>query len=222
MNNRTALKLSKYNLAPDSETVYINDMTYISNPRPEEYSCQFQETAASISNQWMSLKDAIEQCEAMSLVNIKAKVLDVRETQLVSQKRLQMAESIISDGTTTAPLILWEKDIAPVQKGKAFNFEQVAGVDTEDIHNLYTITAYDTKAKVMIQGNCREDWIMQEFPKFWSVISDVVSPHGISLREAYHRHMGKTVDFQDDELLFSDCEEDVLPGDFPVSSNSDD
>lgn len=125
MNNRTALKLSKYNLAADSETVYINDMTYISNPRPEEYSFQFQETAASRSNQWMSLKDAIEQCEAMSLVNIKAKVLDVGEIQLVSQKRLQMAESIISDGTTTVPLILWEKDIAPVQKGKAFNFEQV-------------------------------------------------------------------------------------------------
>lgn len=61
----------------------------------------------------------------MSLVNIKGKDLDVGETQLVSQKRLQTAESIISDGTTTASLTLWEKDIAAAQRGKAFSFEQV-------------------------------------------------------------------------------------------------
>ncbi|KAL9978192.1 hypothetical protein ACROYT_G015686 [Oculina patagonica] len=60
----------------------------------------------------------------MSLVNIKGKDLDVGETQLVSQKRLQTAESIISDGTTTASLTLWEKDIAAAQRGKAFSFEQ--------------------------------------------------------------------------------------------------
>ena len=49
--NKTAVKISRYSLAKDSETIYINDMTYISKPRPEEYSFQFQETFASHSNE---------------------------------------------------------------------------------------------------------------------------------------------------------------------------
>jgi len=76
------------------------------------------------------------------------------------------------------------------------------------VHNLYTITLYDSKAKVMVQGNCREEWVLQEFPKFKSIINDIWDD-GISLREAYlHRHMGKTIDFQEQELLFSDCEDE--------------
>ena len=123
--NRTGVKISKYNLAKDRETIYTNDMTYISKPRPEEYSFQFEETA-SMFNQWVSLKEAIEHCEPMALVNIRAKVVDVVETETASQKKLKMpAESIISDGETTASLVLWEKDVSAVQKGKAFNFQQV-------------------------------------------------------------------------------------------------
>ena len=77
--NRTAVKISRFNLAKDSETIYINDMTYISKPRPEEYSFQFQENFASTSGYWISMKDAIEQCEAMTLVNIiKMPILQLR------------------------------------------------------------------------------------------------------------------------------------------------
>ena len=67
----------------------------------------------------------MELCDPMTLVNIKAKVRDVGETQLISQKELKMAETIISDGKTTSTLILWEKDVTAVQKEKAFNFQQV-------------------------------------------------------------------------------------------------
>jgi len=100
-------------------------MTYISKPRPEEYSFQFEESFASVSDKWLSLKGAIKLCEPMTVVNIKAKVIDVGETQLVSAKQLKMAETIISDGETTSTLILWEKDVTAVQKRKYFNFEQV-------------------------------------------------------------------------------------------------
>jgi len=124
-NNKTAVKISKYSLAKDSETIYINDMTYISKPRPEEYFFQFEESFASVSDKWLSLKEAIKLCEPMTVVNIKAKVIDVGETQLVSAKQLKMAETIISDGETTSTLILWEKDVTAVQKRKDFNFEQV-------------------------------------------------------------------------------------------------
>ena len=59
----------------------------------------------------------------------------------------------------------------------------------------------------MVQANCRAEWVLQEFPKFKSVTNDIWDD-GISLREAYHRHMGKTIDFQEQELLFSDCEDE--------------
>ena len=100
-------------------------MTYISKPRPEEYAFQYEESFASVSDKWLSLKEVMELCDPMTLVNIKAKVIDVGETQLISQKELKMAETIISDGETTSTLILWEKDVTAVQKEKAFNFQQV-------------------------------------------------------------------------------------------------
>ena len=115
-NNKTAVKISKYSLAKDSETIYINDMTYISRPRPEEYAFQYEEPFASVSDKWLSLKEAMELCDPMTLVNIKAKVIDVGETQLISQKELKTAETIISDGETTSTLILWEKDVTTVHK----------------------------------------------------------------------------------------------------------
>ena len=55
-NNKTAVKISKYSLAKDSETIYINDMTYISKPRPEEYAFQYEESFASVSDKWLSLR----------------------------------------------------------------------------------------------------------------------------------------------------------------------
>lgn len=84
------------------------------------------------------------------------------------------------------------------------------GLDSkEDVHHLYTITLYNTNDKVMIQGNCRENWVMQEFPKFKSMIDDVLH-NGTSLRDAHHSHMGKAIDFLDNDLLFSDCEDDEV------------
>ena len=55
-------------------------MTYISKPRPEEYAFQYEESFASVSDKWLSLKEAMELCDPMTLVNIKAKVIDVGET----------------------------------------------------------------------------------------------------------------------------------------------
>ena len=72
-------------------------MTYISKPRPEEYAFQYEELFASVSDKWLSLKAAMELCDPMTLVNIKAKVIDVGETQLISQKELKMAETIIRE-----------------------------------------------------------------------------------------------------------------------------
>lgn len=137
-NNKTAVKISKYSLAKDSETIYINDMTYISKPRPEEYAFQYEESFASVSDKWLSLKEAMELCDPMTLVNIKAKVIDVGETQLISQKELKMAETI-SDDETTSALILWEKDVTAVQKEKAFNFQQVR-VRVRDEKKIFNTT----------------------------------------------------------------------------------
>ena len=140
-NNRTAVKISKYNIAKDNDTIFINDMTYISKPRPEEYAFQFQETSPSTSQQWTCLKDGIEHCELMSLVNIKAKVLHVGETQLISQKQLKMAETIIFDRETTASLILWEKDVDSVERGRSYNFEQVR-IRDRDQQRVFNTTKY--------------------------------------------------------------------------------
>ena len=81
----------------------------------------------------------MELCDPMTLVNIKAKVIDVGETQLISQKEVKMAETILSDGETTSTLILWEKDVTAVQREKAFNFQQVR-VRVRDEKKMFNTT----------------------------------------------------------------------------------
>lgn len=149
--NKTAVKVAKINFSKDSETFFINDMTYLSNPRPEEYSFQFEEKEHSL---YLSLKETLEHSEVMELVNIKGKVVDVGETQMVSQKQLKMVESIISDGETTATLILWEKDATAVQRGKAYNFEQVR-VRIRDSEKVFNTT------KETVITNNNEDYLSQ-------------------------------------------------------------
>ena len=49
-------------------------------PRPEEYSFHSEEASGSMFNQWVPLKEAIEHCKPMTVVNTRVKVIDVGET----------------------------------------------------------------------------------------------------------------------------------------------
>ena len=112
--SKTAMKLAKFNFAKDGMTLFINDQTSLSTPPPDEYSFQFEETISLTANS--SLKDVLELSEPMQLVDIKAKIIYLSEVQIVTRKQLTMVEAMISDGKTTARLVLWEDQARNVQK----------------------------------------------------------------------------------------------------------
>ena len=53
-----------------------------------EYSFQFEENNGS--DTYLSLKEKMQTSEPMELVNIKAKIVDMGELQIVSQKQYKM------------------------------------------------------------------------------------------------------------------------------------
>ena len=132
------MKLAKFNFAKDGVTLFINDQTSPSTPRPDEYSFQFEETISLTANS--SLKDVWELSEPMQLVDIKAKIIDLSEVQIVTRKQLTMVEAMISDGKTTARLVLWEDQARNVQKGAAHKFQQVRIRSTEDGEKVFNTT----------------------------------------------------------------------------------
>ena len=132
------MKLAKFNFAKDGVTLFINDQTSLSTPQPDEYSFQFEETISLTANS--SLRDVLELSEPMQLVDIKAKIIDLSEAQIVTRKQLTMIEAMISDGKTTERLVLWEDQARNVQKGAAYNFQQVRIRSTEDGEKVFNTT----------------------------------------------------------------------------------
>lgn len=68
---KTAVKLERFNYAPDAKTIFVNDMTKISVPNSSEYDFQFVDN----SIEQMDLLSITKNSTDMDLVNFVAKVI---------------------------------------------------------------------------------------------------------------------------------------------------
>ena len=81
--------------------------------------------------------------------------------------------------------------------------------ETSETHSLFTVTLYNTKCKVPIQGPFRDQWIVREFPQLQEMVS--VLEQGLSISEAYNQCTGGTKKLNitsADDLNISDVDED--------------
>lgn len=121
--NQTPVKISAFNVAQDLETVYINDMTHISDAASNECSFQFESLGDEATLR--TLAEIMSDSESMDLVNFSARVLQMDEIEITKVKRLRKVECLISDGSCAMKLVVWEGNIAMIEVKKAYTFQQV-------------------------------------------------------------------------------------------------
>lgn len=82
-----------------------------------------------------------------------------------------------------------------------------AGSETVQPLSLFTITLYNTKCKVMIQGSFRDQWIAREFPIFQQLVSAL--EEGKSIGEAYEKctNSKTKLTITEEDIDISDSEE---------------
>ena len=89
-----------------------------------EYSFQFKPVDDSIK--LLSLKEvAGDECSDMDLVNISAKIISIEEMQIVGKDKLKLANTLISDGTETMILELWEEQTSVATEAETYSMEKV-------------------------------------------------------------------------------------------------
>ena len=91
---KTAVKLDRFNYAPDGKTIFVNDMTKISVPNSYQYDFQFVDSII----QQKVLQSIIKNSMDMDLVDFVAKVIAKDAVvQVVGSYPLRKAECFVAD-----------------------------------------------------------------------------------------------------------------------------
>lgn len=70
--SKTAIKLQRFTLAKDSETIFVNDMTKVSSPNSLEYNFQYQDIDYPVFD---SLRAVVESAVDMEQISCCTKVV---------------------------------------------------------------------------------------------------------------------------------------------------
>lgn len=76
--------------------------------------------------------------------------------------------------------------------------------------NLYTITVYLTKRKIMVQGNFRDLWVDQEFKFLAPLVTGLLQGDKLA-SDVYHELTGSKLSFTVDNLILSDSDDVEAP-----------
>ena len=119
---KTALKLERYNISEDGQTIFINNMTKQSSPATSEYNFQFTDIQKTGNS---TLQSMLQNAVDMDIVDVTAKVVyKDNEPQIVGASKLKKSNCHIADQTTQLKLILWENNIE-VNVEEVYSFKQV-------------------------------------------------------------------------------------------------
>lgn len=91
--SHSPVKLQRLTKLADGKKYIINDMTKISDPRPDKYSFQFKELS-SASDQLASVGEIKDVYQNGSTVNVKGKILHVGESRLIPSKQLKVCQLV--------------------------------------------------------------------------------------------------------------------------------
>jgi hypothetical protein len=81
--------------------------------------------------------------------------------------------------------------------------------EQNDSTNLFTLTLYRSKRKIMIQGLFRDHWVEREFPSLKKMVDLLES--GEEPSKAYEACFNTHIDLCEDDLILSDIDDDIDP-----------
>ena len=80
-------------------------------------------------------------------------------------------------------------------------------MDDGEISNLFTITTFDTKQKIMVQGSHKDLWLKTDFPVLKEVVSELQkSTDHSDLAALYSKVVGYDIEITDQDMILSDNE----------------
>ena len=85
----------------------------------------------------------------------------------------------------------------------------ISRVDDGEISNLFTITTFDTKQKIMLQDSHKDLWLKTDFPILKEVVSKLQkSTDQIDLAALYSKVVGYDIEITDHDMILSDNEDE--------------
>ena len=85
----------------------------------------------------------------------------------------------------------------------------ISRVDDGEISNLFTITMFDTKQKIMVQGSHKDLWLKTDFPVLKEVASELQkSTDHSDLAALYSKVVGYDTEITDQDVILSDNEDE--------------
>ena len=127
---RTPIKLQKYTYTDDKKKIIINDMTYVSVPKPSEYAFQFTNSAACRYER-VTVSEAITTCEEWDEVQIVGKIIDLGAPHTVQRKgqnvstTIDVCEALFADTTGSIRIDVRDTIIPQLRLGNVYRLSPV-------------------------------------------------------------------------------------------------
>lgn len=124
----TPVKLTNYILGQawnrDGEEILINQMTIVQSPASSEYNFQYIADENS-GEETTELCQILSTKECGASVNVKGKIKKGDTPQTVGKKSLKMLKCVITDGTVSLPISIWQDEIDVIEDGCVYIFTNV-------------------------------------------------------------------------------------------------
>ncbi|KAJ7322023.1 hypothetical protein OS493_033185 [Desmophyllum pertusum] len=101
--SKTPVKLTNFTTSDSNGDIFVNNITRVSQAEPGEYCFQYKEVRQSSGELNISVKQILETCRAMDVVDVTAKVLKKNLPRTVGKNNLQLVEAVINDGDCKYP-----------------------------------------------------------------------------------------------------------------------
>ena len=108
------VRLSNYRISSKSSDIILTQSGSVEISSGLDFECAEITGQVKISN--------IVKCAVGQLINIKAKVTELKDIRTVPGKDLRLRESVAVDETGTIKLLLWEDHCDKIQDGLIYNF----------------------------------------------------------------------------------------------------
>lgn len=134
------VKLTNFTMSTNGADILINNMTQVTQAEDGEYAFQIVSPPNSQELPFLPLKN-IETSKPFDIVNVKGKVIKKSKTKTVGRNKLNLVETILSDGTTSIKLDIWENHISLVEVGGTYSFIGLWVREWQNVLNLATTQA---------------------------------------------------------------------------------
>ena len=154
--SKTAVKLQRFTLAKDGETIFVNDMTKVSSPYSLEYNFQYQDIDYPVFD---SVIAVVENAVDMEKISCCAKVVfKGNQVEGIGASKLLKVDCYIADETCLLKLTLW-KDTStwyPLEKFTHSNILEY-GSDGEENERILNTTLHPIQTVITQAENLSEE-----------------------------------------------------------------